>query len=222
MTNKISSFPKQFHSLQPDYVFGCGRPPSDFATMNERCLLIRQRPKWVQVFNGENQIIILTAACVCVCPCVLHFASVRSVRDVISSVCCDIGDHRCHCQSVLSLLLPLLLQHEQRTRIPCCNFNALFEWLFLHFYCRRINYLVSFLCLPFYFVISLATFAVCDHRKFIAFAKTKQIRNDSGWHLYPSWIATILDFVHDFVQSYTIRPRRICERMNFRQYPNGS
>lgn len=60
----MSSFPIQFHSLQPDYVFGCGRSLSVFATMHERCLSIRQRPKWFQVFNGENQIIFILFLCV--------------------------------------------------------------------------------------------------------------------------------------------------------------
>lgn len=39
-------------------------------------------------------------------------------------------------------------------RIPCCNFFALFEWKFLHFYCRRINYPAALFCVS-HFILRL-------------------------------------------------------------------
>lgn len=127
MANKMSSF---FHP----FLFDCHRTVSaEVVVVSLRSFvfvlriaqsLIRQRPTERKP-NYFSSFFCFTIRCRAF---VTLFLLLRHPR----------GYCYCHCQ--------LLLLHERWHRIPCCNFSALFEWEILHFYCRRINYLVSFLC----------------------------------------------------------------------------
>lgn len=93
------------------------------------------------------------------------------------------------------LLLMLVLVHERQTRIPCLNGK------FLHFYCRRINYPVSILCL----YILLASSVLGDvwmwtTRKHVQ--RHTHSLSSFVWHLFAVsvHIETVLDFVHDSIQ----------------------